>query len=223
MTSFCNQQPNPILPNMKKVLAVCVFVFCIFSLSTFSQTKTNKQTSKTPSIRAEVTIKGNIPPEMPKPVEEDAKIWNEFASAKHGFWITFPAPEENVHNDDIDEFASFATSTKKAHYSLAVKNLLVSLNNSQLNDLFDTIVAQTEDDKTRLIGKKDVYLNGTLGKELVYEENRNIVYGRFYIVESKLFMLSVSVPKKDYNKSFDRWAQKFFDSFGVKVNSRMDA
>lgn len=205
---------------MKKIISSVTLILCVFSLSLFAQTKTRK---KNPTLKARVTVKANLAPETPKPTEEAAGIWHEFNSERYGFWIMFPSKSEEVASDKIEEFASFQTSTKKAQYALAVKEILVSLNNSQLEVLFENIIKETEDETTRLIGKKDVFLNGVLGKELVYEENGKIVFGRFYLMESKLFMLTVSLPKKDYRKNFDQWATKFFDSFGVKANIRMDA
>lgn len=205
---------------MKKIVSSCALILCVFSLTLFAQTKTKK---KNPPVKAKVTVKTNLSPDFEKFTEENSNVWREFNSDRYGFWITFPSETDNVSSENIEKFASFQTSTKKAQYGLAVKELLVSLNNSQLEVLFENIIKETEDETTKLIGKKDVYLNGVLGKELIYEEDNKIVFGRFYILESKLFMLTVSVPKKDYNKNFDKWANKFFDSFGVKANVRMDA
>ena len=206
---------------MKKAAALSVLLLCGFFLPALAQNKTSKKSAKTPPVRGTVTIK--LPPAPARPSEEDALAWHEFASEKFGFWITFPSDKDDVFADDEESISNFRASTRKARYGLSVKNLLVSLNNSQLDEMFEKMISETEDETTKLMGKRDVYLNGVLGKELVYEENEQIVFGRFYIVESKLFMLTVSLPKKQYNKNFDRWATKFFDSFGVKINSKMDA
>jgi hypothetical protein len=202
---------------MKKVLPVAVFLSCFFVFSTLAQTKTSKTTT-------ESTLSNPVSTTRKTPAgEENPRLWNEYSSEKFGFWIQFPASKDQVSSDDSDEFVNFETVNGKAHYALSVKKLLAALSNRELDEMFDSIVSATEDETTRLISQKDVYLNGVLGRELVYEEESQIVFGRFYILESKIFMLTVTLPKKDYNRGFDRLARKFFDSFGVRVNRRMDA
>ena len=170
------------------------------------------------------TKKSPAAPAAPRAAAEAAgRSWQEYTNDKFDFWITFPVAPGAVASESVDGFTNFQAATGRAEYGLMVKKLLVSMSNYQLDELFESVVGATEDEQTRLIAEKNVYLNGVLGKELVYEEQEKIVFGRFFIVESKLFMLTVSVAKKDYDKSFDRFAMKFFDSFGVKANQRMDA
>jgi hypothetical protein len=204
---------------MKRFTFLTAILLCLFISPVCAQSK-KKKSAKLPPVRASVSVKIELPPE---PTEETAEIWNDFVSDTYGFRLTFPSPADNVTSYEEEKLTHFSASTKKANYSLLVKNLLVSLNNSQLDALYESIIEQTEDpETTKLVSQQDVYLNGFLGKELVYEENGQIVFGRIYVLESKIFMLSVSVAKKDYTTGFNKWARKFLDSFGVRPNANRD-
>lgn len=208
---------------MKKLVFPSALILCALFSTHFAQSK-KKKTADPPTVRAEVTVKIDLPAPTSAPDEDAAGVWNDFVSEKYGFRVTFPAQSKDVFDDETGKIAIFQASTRQAEYGLAVKSLLVSLNNSQLDALYESVINATEDLRTtRLVAKRNVYLDGFLGKEIVYEENGKIVFGRMYILESKLFMLSVSLPKKGYTKDFDRWTLKFFDSFGVRSGAKRDS
>lgn len=188
-------------------MAVCL---CIFPA--VAQNKVNSAGSKRAKPAATAYL-----------AEENPAVWREFDSVRHGFWITFPNGAKSVDLGKSEQFSSYTIATEKALYSVAVKSVLVSMNNRELSDLFDNMVEETENESTRLLGEKNVYFNGALGREVVYEEGDRLVFGRFFILESKLFMLTINLERKNYNRNFDRWVNKFFDSFGVKLNTKMDA
>jgi hypothetical protein len=201
--------------NMKTAVALSAFLICIFFLPAAAQTKERKIFDDFDIAASESK------PAAPR--ENEAGVWNEFSSDKYGFTITFPAWRSGVAAESVNKLISFEARTERAFYGLTVKNLRVGLNNSQLEKLFDEIIGETQNEATKIIAERDVLLNGSLGREIVYEEADKIVFGRFYILESKLFILTVTVGKNDYDKNFDRWAFKFFDSFGVKSNVKLDA
>jgi hypothetical protein len=205
---------------MKKNLLLIALIVCSFAVAGFAQTR-SRMNKKIAPVKAGVTVKVKLPAE---PSEDDAGIWNDFVSDKYGFRLTFPAAADNVFSDEEESFVHFSASTEKARYALMVKNMLVSLNNSQLDALYESVFVKNQDQETsRLVRAKNVYLNGVLGKELVFEENGNVIFNRVYILESKLFVLTVSLSKKNYAPGFDRWAAKFLDSFGVKTGAKMDS
>lgn len=203
---------------MKKAFTLSVFLLGVFFLPTFAQTK---QTTRKMDSGSSAVARNALPSTSYN--EENARLWDDFSSEKYGFWITFPTDHKNVSFETGNSLASFSAQTDKAEYGVTIKNLLVSLNNNQLDQVFGAIIDKTESETTRLVGDNDVYLNGFLGKELVYEENEKYVFTRFYIQEAKLFVLTVSLPIKDYNKSFNQWVYKFFESFTVKSNAKMDS
>jgi hypothetical protein len=191
---------------------------CSCAAPNFAQTKKNTKSS---SVNAFVTAESGKSPELKRPTEETFGIWNEFNSEKHGFRIVFPAKPEEIWETGQDKIASFETETEKAHYGVLRMKFPPLLDHRQLNILRESLFAQSYDAKTtKLISEKNVCLDGMAGKELIYEEAGKIFFTRFYILEQKMFMLSVSLPKTEYTKDFDYWAMKFLDSFGAKKDAK---
>ncbi len=198
---------------MNKILILFLLLISV----SFSNAQKRK---KLPVVRAEVTVKGNFPPIRANPNEEDVGIWNEFVSDNYGFKISFPSKNRDISVDTIREVKLYETPTKKATYHLMVKNFLIAPNNNQIDDyLEDFFVRNINLPDTKLISKKDIYYDGRLGKEIIYEAKGTIIFSRLYILEQKFFRLMVSLPKKEYKKDFDKWAMKFFESFYVKTKS----
>ncbi len=61
-----------------------------------------------------------------------------------------------------------------------------------------------------------MYLNRRLGREFVFADKKKMYFQRIYILEGRLYFLSVMLPKNEYTGSFDKWALKFFESFDVE-------
>ncbi len=209
---------------MKKIIYLIVLSI-VFTLQTISaQTRKNKK--KIPTVRAIVTIRsGDAIPPQKRLSEEDENIWNEYASEKYKFRITFPAKPADVINDEHETgetFASFETNTKKAVYRLAIKSLNVNLDNSQLDELYESSFAgNLNSSQVKLISKKNVFLNRKLGKEFIYKENGRIYFQRFFIQEKRLFWLSVNLPEKQYTKDFNVWAMRFLESFDIETKDNL--
>lgn len=204
---------------MKKIVYSVILSF-VFALPTVSaQTKKNKK--KIPIIRATVTVRAGLPPLPKLHAEEEADIWNEYASKKYKFKITFPAKPSDVFDDDeesAETFAGFQTHTVKALYRLAVKSLNVSLNNSQLDEKYESTFTGTANfSRLKIISKRNIYLNRKLGKEFVYKEKGKVCFLRMFVQERKLFWLTVTLPEREYTKDFDRWAMKFLESLSIET------
>jgi hypothetical protein len=181
-----------------------------------AQTKKNK--NKPLPIKAVVNIKIDKAREIKLPSEASEDVWNEYASRKYNFNITFPAKPENVRDDEMDKFATFETSTQKATYRLMIKSLSVNLSNSQLDEVYETSFSDVlVGGNVKLISKKNVYLNRKLGREFVFEDKKKVYFQRIYILEGRLYFISVMLLKKEYTKDFDKWALKFFESFSVEA------
>ncbi len=200
---------------MKKI----VYLTALFSALALQMTAQTKKKGKiTLPVKAVVTVKLDKFPERKFPSEADADIWNEYVSEKYRFKIIFPSKSTDVWNDETEGFVSFETGTKKASYQLSVKSLSVVASNAQLDEFYEISFGSIlADGNVKLISKKNVYLNRKLGKEFVYTDKKKIYFQRLYILEGKLFLLSVTLPEKQYTKDFNRWALKFFDSFVVET------
>lgn len=204
---------------MRKIIYI-IFLSSAFPLQIFGQAK--KDRKRPLPVKAVVTVKIDKAPEIKLPSEEDQLIWNEFISRKHNFNITFPAKPEDIRDDETDKFATFETNTRKAAYRLMIKSLSVNLSNSQLDEVYETSFSDVLiGGNVKLISKKNVYLNRKLGREFVFADKRKIYFQRIYILEGRLYFLSIMLPKREYTKDFDKWATKFFESFGVEVKDKL--
>ncbi len=200
---------------MRKIIYL-FFLFSFFTLQTTAQTK--KSRKKILPVKAVVTVNIGKAPEIKLPSEESVGIWNEYTSRKYNFNLTFPAKSEDVRDDELEKFITFGTNTQKAAYQIIVKSLPAKLDNSQLDELYETTFNDLlVDGNVKLISKKKVYLNRRLGKEFVFADKKHIYFQRIYILEGKLYLLSITLLKKEYTGDFDKWALKFFESFSVEA------
>lgn len=198
-------------------LLTAAVIPCLFAAMVFGQTKTNAKSSSLNALAAFTAAETRKLPETRRPTEETFGIWNEFNSEKHGFTVVFPAMPSEIWRVEQDKIASFEAETEKAHYGVMRMKFPALLDPRQLDVLAENLFGQSYDAKTtRLISEKNLCLDGVAGKELIYEEAGKIFFTRFFIMEQKMFMLSVSLPRADYTKDFDYWAMKFLDSFGAK-------
>ena len=103
-----------------------------------------------------------------------------------------------------------------------IKSLSVNLSNSQLEEVYETsfndVLAGAN---VKLISKKNVYLNRRLGREFVFADKRKIYFQRIYILEGRMYFISIMLPKKEYTKDFDKWTLKFFESFSVEAKDTL--
>lgn len=204
---------------MRKITCL-IFLFSVLTLQMTAQTKKNKK--KPLPVKAVVTIKIDKAPEIKLPSEESEGIWNEYTSGKYNFNITFPAKSEDVRDDEIEKLVTFEANTKKAAYRIIIKSLPVKLDNSQLDELYETTFSDIlVGENVTFISKKKVYLNRRLGKEFVFADKKQIYFQRIYILEGKLYLLSITLPKKEYTADFDKWTLKFFESFSVEEKNNL--
>lgn len=202
----------------KNVFPTVALFLCVLSAPVFAQT--GKITKPLP-FNAFINPEAGKSPTLKRPTEETFGIWNEFSSEKHGFTVVFPSRPEEIWETVQGKIASFETETEKAHYGVMRMKFPPLLDNRQLDILGENLFAGSFDAETTcLISEKTVCLNGMAGKELIYEEAGKIFFTRFYIIQQKMFMLSVSLPRAEYTKDFDYWAMKFLDSFGAKKDSK---
>ena len=203
---------------MKKNVFLTVALLCLSVSLVFTQTNKNTKNAPPSAFAANETGKS---PGIRRPTEETFGIWNEFNSEKHGFTIVFPSRPDEIREISQGKTASFETETAKAHYGVMRMKFPPLLDNRQLDILGENLFAQSLDAKTtNLISEKKICLDGAAGKELIYEEAGKIFFSRFFILEQKMFMLSVSLPKAEYTKDFDYWAMKFLDSFSARTGGR---
>lgn len=196
---------------MKKSVFCCALLLCVTALPSLAQFRVKPETAtQFSSIGSQ------------KLPEENSDVWNEFVSEKDGFRVVFPSKPDKVWRDELGKATSFETETARAHYGIMRLNFPSLLNIRQLDVLSESLLKSEDYDEqsTKLISEKNVRLGGMPGKELIFEEAGKVFFLRFYILNQKLFVLSVSLPKSAYTKDFDHWAMKFLDSFGARAESK---
>jgi hypothetical protein len=203
---------------MKKNVLPAVALLCVAVAPVFTQTKKNTNPSL---VKAFVANEAGKSPKIKRATEETSGIWHEFNSEKLGFTVVFPAKPAEIWENAQGKIASFETETEKAHYGVMRMKFPPLLDPRQRDILAESLFAESLDaETTHLISEKNVCLDGMSGKELIYEEAGKIFFTRFYILEQKMFMLSVSLPRAAYTKDFDYWAMKFLNSFGAKKDAK---
>ncbi len=156
-----------------------------------------------------------------KPREEDANVWYEFKSKEFAFGIVFPTKTEDVFDDEAKDVKIFQASTRKANYSVIVKPIPSLLTQNSKNNLYIDIFEQMfSSETTRVITERNVRVGNMSGKEIFFEKDDQKVFSRLYINESKLYIVSVILDKKDYATSFDKWFLKFLDSFDLQIKEK---
>lgn len=190
-----------------------IILFIILTI--FFSSCVQAQDEKSNEIKSNVIVKTDLPPIPPNPNEED-NIWNKYKSEESNFEITFPAKAKDVWDDDIKGSSIFETYTNKALYRVTVRKIVADLNGNFPKDLIEELINNPDFRKnSKIISSKDANLENVQGKEIIYKENQRMVFSRFYIVEKKVFELMVNLPEEKYDNNFDKWTNKFFDSFQI--------
>lgn len=209
---------------MKRLLTFLVFILILTSLVAGQSRKKKRSVPKT--IRVTVNVKGNVPPIKPLPNETDEGIWTVFELKDVGLQILLPATPKNIVDDNTGDVRSYEAETKMAKYLVIVRDLGVSLERNGAGRALDAIIDRgfgQPDSKSRIIKRGVLSYEGRPGRELISEEKSKRSISRLYILDGKLFALSVIIDNKDYTADFDKWVSKFFDSFQVKVSAINEA
>jgi len=113
----------------------------------------------------------------------------------HDFKIVKRAVEWRVNYADDENFASDTASLKET-YSRSAESL--------------------QRENRKLILKKDIYLNNRLGIEFVLEEQDSISTTRAFLIDHRLYQVSVEKQKKissTVEADLSQAVKEFFDSF----------
>ena len=142
----------------------------------------------------------------------------QFKSKEFGFEVVLPAQPEDVFDDEANDVKFFQISTRKANYGVIIKPIPKLVNQNELNNLYENMLAiMLDSETTKIISQKNVRIGDLSGKEIFYEKDSSKFFSRMFITENKLYIVSMIMDKKDYKTSFDKWALKFLDSFNLKV------
>lgn len=216
---------------MKFLLITILTILASLATSAQSQKKPTK--AKKPVVRATVTVKGE--PHVPHvyPNETDDGIWNEYSTKDGVIKITFPSVLEKLRNssesrDDGQIFISLTAPTNNGSYELLTRPFSAITDNREIDRILeDSINKVVSGPIMKIVSKKNIYYGGFLGKELIIRktvaEGEYIQYSRFFILNSRLITLNVSLDYGVSKEKMEPWIQKFFDSLVVHLPNTPEA
>jgi len=201
---------------LRKIL-ICLFVSAILSQPIFSQTK-KKRSVKNKPIQAQVTVKTDLGKDSNEIDEKDSEIWNTFLSLPNHFEVSFPSKNENIFIDNpLENIFLYEAKTRNATYAIIVKPLDYKVLPSELERVYDELITGFFlQDEAKLISTGNVSVNNFAGREVVFENGNDKVFGQIYLVEDKLYIISVYMKKTKHTTELQNWINKFFSSFDLK-------
>ncbi|MDB5255396.1 MAG: hypothetical protein JWM14_91 [Chitinophagaceae bacterium] len=157
-----------------------------------------------------------------------ADKWITIQSKKFGYQVDFPKkPTEQSQDVDsevgkvklnmyIYDASEVAGDENLLYMSNCTQHPAIdanALDSAQLADFFDrTVGGVAKGVNGELLSQKKIMLDKHEGREITvgYEENKNTITMRLFVVDNKIFMLqAIAATDKSPNKS----ATRFFDSF----------
>lgn len=200
-----------------RTLFIIVVLLGLTASAASAQSKKKKAVKPKP-IKVTVTVKADGPPLKPISKETDAGIWNEFELKEDGLRILLPTAKDDILDAMTGPVRSYQAATVKGTYLLVIRSVGVSVENRAINQfLEETIQNAFGDEKNKVLEKKNISYEGRSAKQIVFDLGGKRFAARLYVLNGKLFIISVSIDWKAYDKAFDKWIDKFFDSFQVKV------
>lgn len=192
-----------------------IVVLVLLTVTTsYAQTSKGKGVKPKP-ITATVTVKAD-PPIRPLPNESDERVWTEFESKEDGLTLLFPGRKDDVSDSPVGPVRTFDVSTAKAHFILAIRDVGSFINNKNDGEFLEHTIRNAFGAETKFLEKKNINYEGREGRQFVLVDNDKRLATRLYLLNGKLFIISVTIKVKDYTPEFNRWIDKFFDSFRVK-------
>jgi len=193
---------------------------CVATATAVGQSRHTRPRVVPKHVKATVTIhtKNVEAPAKASPGEDDAGIWNRFELKADGLEIVFPSSRTNIQDDTLGRVHTLQAVTGKATYTLAVRDLGTPISGEGIDTFLNEVVKNTYGERgTKLIDHHDLSYAGRVGKQFTTERNNRRTISRLYVLNGKLFAMSVALDQNDYDQSFERWIAKFFDSFRVQV------
>lgn len=175
--------------------------------------------------------KQSIEPSTSSTAEHNLDSWKEFLSPEGHFTVSFPGiPQEqyqplNLQSSQID-MHRYRFSTSNVIYVITYVDYSYPLENP---DTVKTYLDSTRNGgvaltKGKLLSETDIDIGGHPGRLLKIDlPNGNVLRGKFFVVDSRLYSLAVTTPKEIGSPSktvrdYDSIAAKFLDSFRLTAS-----
>lgn len=205
---------------MRRVLFITLITCAVTATQVYGQTRQTRPRVITKRAKAAVIIpkKSVDPPAESSPTESDDGNWNTFVLNEDSLEMLFPATHQNIQDETLGRIRSLQATTSKASYMLAVRELGTPISIEGLDTFLNEVAKNTYGERgTKLVDHHNISYAGRVGKEFTTERNSHRTISRLYVLNGKLFVMSVTLDQKDYDQTSEKWIAKFFDSFRVQV------
>jgi hypothetical protein len=160
------------------------------------------------------------------PLEADLNVtWKEFSSAEGRFKIQFPGtpyqssmPWDQTLKGQVLHLAAYQSAASyRAMYvdypeikkdPLTLKSFLDNMLNRELG------VVEKSGTRPKVLSETDITHDGYPGRMLVFEvPNNRVSRSKRIVVNNRVYIVTVTIPKDDSTPAYEQLATKFFDSF----------
>lgn len=179
------------------------------------------------------------PPALPPPpaVEYNETAWKTFAPPEGGFSILMPGQPVKSGRliqsaGDLLPYFTFTLRTAMAEYMAGYLDFPLALTEpGDLKTYYDGSRDQMKEILPfKLATERDIYLEGRLGREMIFESEQDIIKARLLLVNRRLFQVLILTRKYQNSppaiiRFYESTIHKFLDSFKVtdlKVTDKPD-
>lgn len=195
---------------MKIIPRYTLLLLILISCVSFCFAQTNKSSEDEPPPRPEK--------------EFNPTSWKEYSSAEGRFSILFPGtPKEEIQSIDVQggQFKIHVHNLKAfAEYGVIYADYSIPVGDPNVaNQVLDNGArGAAAEVNAELLSVSAISIDGHPGR-LLRERlpNGNLLQAKMYLVGQRLYQIAVTMPKaeasSDMGKAFERFADKFLDSF----------
>ena len=202
---------------LRVVLSTAIVLAAMLPVAGQRSKSTSKRSTKIKPIRVTVVVKSDTPwPVQPKETDP----WSGFVLEEDRLALLFPGTAKDLSTDVEGGVKTYALSTARAMYMLAVRDIGEFVDPREIDTYLDgRILAAFGQPTVKFVEKQEISYAGRSARHLVVIDKGKRMSTRIYVLNGKLFITLVSINTKDYSLEFEKWIVKFLNSFSVGVRS----
>ena len=142
--------------------------------------------------------------------------WHKYETA--AYVIEFPCPNDKLDKRLMSGATAVTAANQTTNFGVIENIFSRSVEDAEAAELLEKgAQAQLNDPQSKTIEKRDIEYRGIKGKEIVLEKSGNVVIGRVFVHRDRLFILSVNEAGDSKIVDMKKRAQRFFDSFVIRL------
>lgn len=214
---------------MKALVAIATLILFTAAGVVEAQERRTSRGGRQPVVRETVTIKGDFPATqtIPPIKETDPDVWRTVTFPDHKFSIVLPMrKDDTVEPEEMPNLWSIASETDSATYRVVIRKFKSAHSFESAREMLDDAIATVYDDGDDVniepAKMRDTPYGGWPGKEISSKGKGRINIFRIYIIDERMYMVSVSVTDEKSWPNIETWARKFLDSLKVELGVAND-